>query len=180
MKKLNLIGRILLFTALPVGVIVGTLLGSQSPTSPQNCRSYAGQAVTGQSVFVDLCSVTPVSARSVNFTYFLGQQRIYGQAHCGEGTWTTFHDGITHSPSSQATANMLDMVCRDGAGGEAWVALVVDPPSNVRSSPNGPIMCVVRSRQTINIYGNASNAGDWYYTDACGSMGLIHHSQIRF
>jgi hypothetical protein len=47
----------------------------------------------------------------------------------------------------------------------------------VRVSPNGAILCTVRSRVNIKIYGNQ---GEWYYTDFCGPMGMIHASQIHF
>lgn len=57
------------------------------------------------------------------------------------------------------------------------VAIVFDPPSNVRDSPNGEILCSVQTQQTINIYGSS---GDWYRTDVCGTTGFIHNSQLRF
>jgi hypothetical protein len=57
------------------------------------------------------------------------------------------------------------------------VAIVFDPPSNVRQSPNGDFLCSIRERTTINIYGST---GDWYYTDICGTMGVIHSGQITF
>ncbi|MBE9223007.1 SH3 domain-containing protein [Cyanobacterium stanieri LEGE 03274] len=56
-------------------------------------------------------------------------------------------------------------------------AVVNAPPSNVRATPNGRIICRVRNVRVINIYGE--NNG-WYVTDACGTTGYIHHSQIRF
>ncbi len=57
------------------------------------------------------------------------------------------------------------------------VAVVFAPPSNVRATPNGNIICSVRSVTTIDIY---SSIDGWYKTDVCGSMGYIHHSQIHF
>lgn len=59
------------------------------------------------------------------------------------------------------------------------VAIVFDPPSNVRETPNGKILCSVREPATINIYGQQ---GQWYDTDVCGrgKRGLIHSSQIKF
>lgn len=62
-------------------------------------------------------------------------------------------------------------------------ATVIDPPTNIRLSPNGTILCVVRQRATVNILGStgvSDNNGTWYYTDACGRQGVIHSSQIRF
>lgn len=55
-------------------------------------------------------------------------------------------------------------------------AVVFDPPSNVRMSPNGRIICSVNRVIPINIYGSENG---WYVTDACGQMGYIHRSQIR-
>lgn len=54
--------------------------------------------------------------------------------------------------------------------------VVFDPPSNVRVSPNGAIMCSVTTVAPINIYGSSNG---WYITDACGSRGYIHSSQVR-
>jgi hypothetical protein len=54
------------------------------------------------------------------------------------------------------------------------VAIVADPPSNVRKSPNGNSLCLVREHTKINICGSTNG---WYYTDICGTMGVIHSSQ---
>jgi hypothetical protein len=62
-------------------------------------------------------------------------------------------------------------------------ATVIDPPTNIRLSPNGTVLCVVKQRTTVNILGSTGvtdNNGTWYYTDACGRQGMIHSSQIRF
>ena len=62
-------------------------------------------------------------------------------------------------------------------------ATIIDPPTNIRLSPNGTILCVVRQRTSVNILGSTGvtdNNGTWYYTDACGRQGVIHSSQIRF
>ena len=55
-----------------------------------------GQAVTGAPVHLDACSFNRVSLNSVNFTYYLGSQKINAQVHCPSRTWTTFHDQVTH------------------------------------------------------------------------------------
>lgn len=166
---------------LSLGLIAAASLGLQKPlNSQQSCDVYMGTAVTGASVAVDGCSIRRVSPRSVNFTYYLGQMRIQAQAHCTENRWTTFHDGVTHRPQSAATQNMLNFVCDGSTGGGGGVtnsAFVFDPPSNVRTYPNGPILCTLRTQRRINLYGNE---GAWFYTDACGGMGMIHNSQIRF
>lgn len=57
------------------------------------------------------------------------------------------------------------------------VAIVFDPPSNVRQSPNGKILCSIQKSTTINIY---NSVDDWYETDICGTKGVIHSSQITF
>ena len=66
----------------------------------------------------------------------------------------------------------------------ATTATIIDPPSNIRATPNGAVICVMRQRGTIvNILGTtgvSDNNGTWYYTDACGRTGVIHSSQIRF
>ena len=59
----------------------------------------------------------------------------------------------------------------------ADMATVVDPPSNIRTSPNGEIICSIRTVKTINIYGYKNG---WYKTDACGEIGYINKSQVRF
>ena len=73
-----------------------------------------GQAVTGAPVQLDACSFNRVSLNSVNFTDYLGSQKINAQAHCPSRTWTTLHDQVTHQPQSTATANMLTRVCNSG------------------------------------------------------------------
>jgi hypothetical protein len=63
-------------------------------------------------------------------------------------------------------------------------AVIIDPPSNIRTAPNGTVLCIARSRGTVvNILGStgvSDNNGVWYYTDYCGRQGVIHSSQIRF
>ncbi|MDX2099143.1 MAG: hypothetical protein SFW36_15300, partial [Leptolyngbyaceae cyanobacterium bins.59] len=80
------------------------------------------------------------------------------------------------------TQRMLNVVCSYRTAGRsrnsnANTALVFDPPSNVRTAPNGSILCTVKAQSRVNTYGST---GPWYYTDACGTMGVIHSSQVRF
>jgi len=67
---------------------------------------------------------------------------------------------------------------------DATTATITDPPTNIRATPNGAIICVMRQRGTVvNILGSTGitdNNGTWFYTDACGKKGVIHSSQIRF
>ena len=159
-------------------------------TAPAQANYYsAGQAVGGQQIQVDLNSISIASGQSVNFTYYLGNSEpIYSQAHCysanNAGSWTTFDDGSVHRPQSQATQNMLNEVCSYLASGPNvsstatnQTAYVFDPPSNVRETPNGKILCSINKPTDINIYGHS---GDWYYTDACGGSGVIFKDQIQF
>jgi hypothetical protein len=63
-------------------------------------------------------------------------------------------------------------------------AVIIDPPSNIRATPNGSVLCVARTRgAVVNILGSTGvtdNNGTWYYTDYCGAQGVIHSTQIRF
>ncbi len=54
--------------------------------------------------------------------------------------------------------------------------LVFDPPSKVRASPNGSVLCTVSEPTVIRVYAEPKNG--WYSTTACGG-GWIHESQIR-
>lgn len=161
-----------------LAAIAASFLFSE-PSAAQSCNYYAGRAVGGQTINIDTCSISRASYRSVDFVYYLGSDRIESQANCEDRVWTTFPERTVHSPQSAATMKMLNYVCNfdtqpsSGTGS----AFVFNPPSNVRVAPNGNILCVVRSPQNIDLYG--AN-GEWYYTDVCGSMGLIHSSQLRF
>jgi hypothetical protein len=156
-----------------------TVVPGQSSSS---CNYFTGSAVEGQAVNVDLCSVSPRSSGTVAFTYSLGSKKMKSEANCDSGTWTTLSDRDVHRPQSLATEKMLSKVCGDrgsshSSTSQAGAAIVFDPPSNIRSAPNGGILCSVKGKTTINIYG--SN-GSWYNTDVCGTMGVISADQIRF
>jgi hypothetical protein len=70
------------------------------------------------------------------------------------------------------------------ASSSATTAVIIDPPTNIRATPNGAVLCVARTRgAVVNILGSTGvydNNGSWYYTDYCGRQGVIHSSQIRF
>jgi hypothetical protein len=146
----------------------------------QSSLRYLGTAAGGQPVRLDMASINRVSYRSVDFVYYLGSEELYSQANCEAGTWTTFVDGVVHSPLSDTTASMIRIVCGQesvGSGNTAPLSWVVyAPPSNIRSSPNGRIQCVVRSVSRVNVYGWN---GEWAITDFCGPRGYIHRSQIE-
>jgi len=55
-------------------------------------------------------------------------------------------------------------------------ALVIDPPSHIRSYPNGPVLCTVENSVNINLFELSKG---WYKTDQCqGHIGYIHSSQV--
>ncbi|MGD1867504.1 MAG: hypothetical protein ACFB0D_23390 [Phormidesmis sp.] len=180
----------------------------------QSSYYYAGQAADGQPLMVDLGSIANAGEYDASFDYVLGEERTSSQAHCvGSGSWTTLSDGVVHRAQSQATREMLRVVCSYSASSTSvaslppsslasssspieitvepalslpapssmaasvQTALVYDPSSNVRATPNGQIICSIDTRAYINIYGRL---GDWYDTDACGTFGVIHTSQIQF
>jgi hypothetical protein len=167
------------------GFLLGAALisGAPLPVQAQSSNFHAGTAVGGQAVNVNLNSIRQVSDQSLDFTYYLGSTAIYAQANCRGGYWVTFPERQTNRPQSAATQRMLNKVCSYLAAGQTrqssspGVAIVYDPPSNVRSSPNGTIQCAVRTRQAINIY---RKEGQWYLTDYCGPTGYIHEGQVRF
>jgi hypothetical protein len=156
---------------------------AESTVNAQGNNFFAGTASNGQAVNVDLGSIRQVSASSLDFTYYLGNSRVYAQANCQGGFWVSFPERQRNRPQSGATQRMLTKVCSYLGGispparSSAGAALVFDPPSNIRSSPNGSILCSVRSRTYIDVYGRS---GQWYSTDFCGSPGFIHQTQLKF
>lgn len=147
-----------------------------------SCNYAAGTAAGGQAVNVDLCSIKVRSQEAVAFVYYLNSDRVESEANCSSKTWITFPEKKFNRPQSAATQNMLGAVCSrlnsaSSTPSQAGTAIVFDPPSNVRKSPSGKILCSVQKKTTINIYGVE---GSWYRTDACGSIGFIHADQVRF
>ncbi|WP_348244342.1 hypothetical protein [Leptolyngbya sp. DQ-M1] len=147
-----------------------------------SCNYAAGKAVGGQEINVDLCSIRVKNSQSVAFIYYLNSDQVESEADCSNRTWVTFPERQVNRPQSPATQNMLDTVCgrrnsTSSTTSSAGTAIVFDPPSNVRVSPNGAILCSVQEKTAINIYGSD---GSWYKTDVCGSIGFIHADQVRF
>lgn len=140
-----------------------------------------GTAAGGQSLRLDTQSIQRnghLGSWWSNFTYYLGDERINAGADCGRKNWKV--DGETYTPQSPATRNMISIVCSarhirpmEDFG---WV-LVYDPPSNVRSSPNGSVVCTIDRMVVISVYVEPQNG--WYQTSACDQRGWIHESQIR-
>jgi hypothetical protein len=88
---------------------------------------------------------------------------------------------VTASPAEPLTTGPSPATTKDdpGSTSKSGAGIVFDPPSNIRVSPLGtaPILCSVQTKRTINLL---SSNGPWYATDACGSIGYIHKSQIKF
>ena len=104
MQKINL--------AIGACVLIGVLSSfNKQAAVAQSCNYFAGTAVEGQKVNLNTCSIDKVSYRSIDFTYYLGNKKFRSQANCNNGTWTTFSDRQVHRPQSQATQNMLNVVC---------------------------------------------------------------------
>ncbi|VXD20411.1 conserved exported hypothetical protein [Planktothrix serta PCC 8927] len=139
-----------------------------------------GTASGGQQIRLDTNSIQRngnTGSWWSGFTYYLGNERIQAEAHCGRGLWTV--DGEEYSPQSKATENMLSIVCSARHIREVedmGYSVVFDPPSNVRSSPGGAVKCTLDKMTVIQVYVEPKNG--WYSTQACGG-GWIHESQIR-
>ena len=146
-----------------------------------------GTASTGQAVTLDTDSVLRVPrgvGTGTNATYYLGDEKIVADIDCSQGYWTVDSDRsqprIRYRPQSQATRNLLFLACGirriNNQLEDAQDLLVYDPPSNVRSTPNGSVKCVIENMQIIRVVGEPR--GTWYSTTACGG-GWIDQSQIR-
>lgn len=162
------------FAALTTTLTVG--IGAIAPAQADSF--YAGTASNGQPVRVDTDSINRASSRSVNFIYYLGEERIFAQANCDTRGWTTFPENKTQYPQSVATQSMVNFVCDKtrNISTTARTARVIDPPSNVRATPNGKIICSL-GRTQITVF---EATGSWYRTNVCGTKGYIHKSQIQF
>jgi hypothetical protein len=141
-----------------------------------------GAPAEGKTVLLSLASVQ-VAQRSLGrsqspsyfFQYRLGGDRVYGVTACN-GEFSTSQDGDRYDspikPQSEATQRMLDRVCNL----LVKQMQVFSPPSHVRMGANGEIICTIPNNKAITTYGQE---GEWFYTDACGKLGMIHSSQIR-
>lgn len=146
-----------------------------------------GTASTGETLTLDTNSVNRAPrAGSVlgNATYYLNDERIDAEIDCGRGYWTVRGSSTQYRPQSQATRNLLSLACSisriDDQREDTGYLLVYDPPSNVRSSPNGAVQCVIDTMRVIRVYSEPRNG--WYFTDACpnGRGGnVINESQVR-
>jgi hypothetical protein len=168
-------------SALPIALLSLSPISLLTATpATANCDYSLGTASTGQSTRLDLCSIQPQPGARTNFTYSLGAERIAAQANCRTNTWLTYPERQSHSPQSAATRTMMKIVCtapsfNDGIS----IAVVFDPPSKIRKTPNGTVVCTLRDVTAIALAGGVTGNGEWYRTFACGG-GVIHKSQVRF
>jgi TIR domain-containing protein/PASTA domain-containing protein len=116
----------------------------------------------------------------------LGPASLVGSNHSspkGEAA-STENDGKQRPPATEESNNPPVTETKNNPPAEATskfgVAIVFDPPSNIREAPNdrSDILCSVRQKVTINIL---AAVGTWYTTDVCpGKIGYIHRSQLKF
>ena len=179
--------------------------GDPAPSQVETVQQDAPQAAPAASDTVELgASVTGVPIRllmqSINtrdrqfrdFQYQLGSSTVAAMANCTDQSWTSYPERQLNRPQSPATERMLSLVCGNtpianqpapaapaASPDLAYpgVAIVFDPPSNVRSSPGGTFLCTVNDKRTIRV---GQTQGEWYPTSACGAKGFIHRSQVRF
>ena len=74
---------------------------------------------------MDLYSIRSEDGAIARFDYLLGDELIASEAHClgGGGAWTTLSDGVVHYPQSQATRDMMRIVCSYFSPAESTVAV---------------------------------------------------------
>lgn len=82
------------------------------PPHQTACNYFAGKAIGGQAINLDLCSIQPGNLSSVPFFYYLGSERVESTANCLNLQWTTYPENQVHTPQSKATEKMLKRVCQ--------------------------------------------------------------------
>ena len=104
---------------------------------------------------------------------------------CGTEGWITSEsiEGEPLPSAEAATAPTGESMGTFTASSHQWG--VFDPPSNVRVVPYGDVLCTVEEKQLIDVSGyvsieQADGSSDiWRKTNACGSDGWIHGSQLQ-
>jgi len=81
-----------------------------TPSSPQPVWEFVGTASSGESVSVNVSSLSLVGDL-VDFEYQIGDERIQASADCFENRWYAEGYGW-YSPQSTATQSMLNVVCQ--------------------------------------------------------------------
>ncbi len=166
-----------------LGVAIASLTSlAQIPLPVRAELIPLGKASGGQTIRIDSASIQGNGGMGSwwqSFVYYLGNERIQASAHCGRGIWEV--DGKEYKPQSKATKDMISIVCSAHSlrsdVEDMGRSLIFDPPSNIRKSPNGPVLCTITEKTVIQVY--AEPRGEWYSTSACGGNGWIHSSQIR-
>lgn len=150
---------------------------SIEPTSDNSVLNM-GASLSGAPIRLLINSIQKGEKDTHTFTYQLGDTRIDAIANCSDGSWITYPERQLNRPQSPATEQVLMRVCGNSAGRALpGVAIVHDPPSNVRTTPGGGFQCSIDSKRTIRV---GELNGDWYSTTACGQDGFIHRSQLKF
>lgn len=115
-----------------------------------------------------------------------------GKSRAGLDNWDTVE--VLRNGSGWSYVRVINGPNRQVNGLEGWVnsnylscsgvtqsknftnVIVFDPPSKVRTSPNGNVLCTISNQRVIQVYSEPQ--GSWYRTSACGG-GWIHDSQFR-
>ena len=148
-----------------------------------------GVSVTGLPMRLLTSSIERWDPPYRRFSYQLGDSQVQAMADCNDWSWTSYPERQINRPQSAATERMMRLVCKSTpnlsslpseaspSGSFPGVALVFDPPSNVRSAPGGAFLCTIKKRLSVPV---GQPQGEWYPTSACGEVGYIHSSQLRF
>jgi serine/threonine protein kinase, bacterial len=124
-------------------------------TASSVCKYFTGNAIEGQPVNVDLCSISSTNnSEKISFIYSLGNQSLKSTADCNQRSWTTIADQQVHRPLSVATQKMLDRVCdnRQPSNSGSVVPQLAKSPEIVKVSPSSqaPTASVAKYYQNIN------------------------------
>lgn len=175
-------------TPTPVAVVPDPIPAIPSPAAPATPKAPAapagmlvlGTASTGQTVSLDTNSIAYTDGAYANATYYLGEEKVLASINCGQSYWTVKGDSNQYTPKSQATQNLVTLACQIRLSNNKIegmdYAIVYDPPSNVRSSPNGSIKCVLEKMELISV--SVKPKDTWLQTKACGG-GWISETQVK-
>lgn len=147
---------------------------------------FLGNASNDEAVYLDTQSISFDDEISVRAVYYLGKAKHLATINCSETFWTVEGDKTKYKPMTQASKNLIALACdikkvKDKNEGIGYF-IVYDPPANLRSTPNGSIICKIDTMQLIKPHGDPQN--DWYSTDAIcpdgnQKKGLIHKTQLK-
>jgi hypothetical protein len=119
-----------------IALLLPILLTPPKAIAQSTCNYNLGKTITNQTTHINLCTIQHQPNDRVNFTYSIDNEPIKAQANCRNSTWLTYPEKATHSPQSQATTDMLKIVCtapsfNDGIA----IGFIFDPPSKIRDKP---------------------------------------------